>query len=1416
MKIAKLHESNALLDGHKKRKKNNIGRTSGCTLNPDAGDVEHNVAMFNHMSSPVSGPSVNPCGPMAEDVTTKEISHLFKLHVGDIVEYEGQKFTVDAISNDPDHTELVPSMLKLGDRWVPEELVALNFDHKLREDSNSMDSQIELNYKDLEVSVVTRPRRPSSYHFEYDRDEEQTAEETIDYKFAVPRSEIVDFIYENLTENDFAAVDTATEDEVLDFIEENFDALFAKYESMILDNYRDRAREDASRRMNKSVNTGITVERFIRSLGRNLHEAYQTKKIDNNTAAELLRLSKLHEKYARVYDVDHMNKIVEKVKSALMSCADDVLAEDLADRIRKNELDDEGDDTYSAEEGDVKIQFQDRELHTHELRTGVNQYGGKYISGQRNRQPKVASNTWGRVWQGDNLVKQVKAPKYQARAELAKYLDSLQETWDESDSISKAYERYVNYCEEHGKEPCSYNEFMKGYLGSGYLGGTDSSTRRGSSNVTRFKKTSPRGKLAESSGYVTRFHMEYYTNDDDDHRRSMNIYADTYEEAEEELFARVGSDITITAGFPEEVPAEYKQWDMEESHQRGKVRESSKTVNEANYGGAFDIDPEVYFTRDDLVEFAEGVISSLEEEIGIHLDICDVYIDGNNVTLELTDTVGCEFDHTVTFRVDMRKIHVPRDLGRKYTSMVVNNFASEYRNSQSMTESSNAYCSREYAVINTGYSWRVKDGSGKWVGGEFATDSEAQDYIDSLNESFYDFEDDGEESDYELIDRKRVLDSNGFLDEYSWYRDRISGLNVFVFGDSDLYGPDSGNFDHEEEDDSAAQEWFDAYGQDEEDDLYENWKRGAEVTLWWTDPNWSDHAPCFATCTYIGKSADGRLKCRSTTYGDDYLLDVNKMTVTTPSGKTFKVDNSSGWLKNVSSLKEDYNVQFYKILQAPTKPTENGKLVGQRGDLESALAFGYERCGKGNFLIHAVCDDGKVRDIDLYSYFNESITESLVGKRVRGTNAYGDAVGALGTVISEDPRNKDRYGNYAIEIQCDDGRVEKSRSFWVKVVDDAPENTTYDHWTGPYAEFEKVVSQYEPFETDKIEQAITQLYQLHKGDAHWDNAYRRWLDSSDDMDESFSEEEDNWTLSVYDGDALLKDDFWSVSDALEYIHENGGNIIKRVADGAETVIWKDGKAVGAGFIAIDYGDNDEIIYAGDGETVETHAASNTSSPFEFFYSKPNSLKEWNEFSDDPVEDDQTHASVYGGDSSYCPVCGADKAYDEDGFAYCPECNREEQGLVESTEGNNEKTVGVAFDVTVPTSMTESELETLIRQALGPTSASINSYMEIHTLDESLKESFWLNDPELRAEQDKLIQQLEQDGWQEVNSKEESGRYYTFFRKVANGKGQWKAVVTSSSDHTAAIVDVSYGQARGDEPMSDIGALRRKLGDMLLR
>lgn len=82
---------------------------------------------------------------------------------------------------------------------------------------------------------------------------------------------------------------------------------------------------------------------------------------------------------------------------------------------------------------------------------------------------------------------------------------------------------------------------------------------------------------------------------------------------------------------------------------------------------------------------------------------------------------------------------------------------------------------------------------------------------------------DEEDTEYTLVDRKYVNDSDGFRTEYSWYMD-FDGNSVFILGDSDFYTPEDGSFDHEEEDPEVAQEWFDSYNGfgDDEDDIFES------------------------------------------------------------------------------------------------------------------------------------------------------------------------------------------------------------------------------------------------------------------------------------------------------------------------------------------------------------------------------------------------------------------------------------------------------------------------------------------------------------------------------------------------------------------------------------------------------------------
>lgn len=117
---------------------------------------------------------------------------------------------------------------------------------------------------------------------------------------------------------------------------------------------------------------------------------------------------------------------LEKIPAEIIiSVGSDSMDEDLSDRIRKGQLDyNDNMDTFSAEEDGVTIQLQDRESHTHEFGSTTNQWGRSFVGDQLNKAPKVATQTWGRVWKDGKFDKSFEGPKYQVRAEMAKYLDN--------------------------------------------------------------------------------------------------------------------------------------------------------------------------------------------------------------------------------------------------------------------------------------------------------------------------------------------------------------------------------------------------------------------------------------------------------------------------------------------------------------------------------------------------------------------------------------------------------------------------------------------------------------------------------------------------------------------------------------------------------------------------------------------------------------------------------------------------------------------------------------------------------------------------------------------------------------------------------------------------------------------------------
>ena len=105
------------------------------------------------------------------------------------------------------------------------------------------------------------------------------------------------------------------------------------------------------------------------------------------------------------------------------------------------------------------------------------------------------------------------------------------------------------------------------------------------------------------------------------------------------------------------------------------------------------------------------------------------------------------------------------------------------------------------------------------------------------------------------------------------------------------------------------------------------------------------------------------------------------------------------------SLEEDMNgaaeckARFYQVFEAPKSPKENGKMIGQRGTLKDAIAFGDKRTGgRNNFLVKAVCNDGTKKYVDFNLMSDDEISridEGLWDDIKTVGKAVGKATGGL-------------------------------------------------------------------------------------------------------------------------------------------------------------------------------------------------------------------------------------------------------------------------------------------------------------------------------------------------------------------------------------------------------------------------------------
>lgn len=93
-----------------------------------------------------------------------------------------------------------------------------------------------------------------------------------------------------------------------------------------------------------------------------------------------------------------------------------------------------------------------------------------------------------------------------------------------------------------------------------------------------------------------------------------------------------------------------------------ELKESSKNeLTEASYGGAFDIEDDQYFTKEEIVEVAEKVCENLDETYPDKFDVSDVYMETpKTIHVEVISKEGNWA--SANAKIDMRKIRKPSDI----------------------------------------------------------------------------------------------------------------------------------------------------------------------------------------------------------------------------------------------------------------------------------------------------------------------------------------------------------------------------------------------------------------------------------------------------------------------------------------------------------------------------------------------------------------------------------------------------------------------------------------------------------------------------------------------------------------------------------------------------------------------------------
>lgn len=92
-----------------------------------------------------------------------------------------------------------------------------------------------------------------------------------------------------------------------------------------------------------------------------------------------------------------------------------------------------------------------------------------------------------------------------------------------------------------------------------------------------------------------------------------------------------------------------------------------------NYGGAYDVDPEAFFTRDDIVDFGNDICDDLTRNTACEVELAGAEIsdDGGHDFLTLTIVIDDDYEVQASINIDMRRIRKPSDIYKYKNEMLV-------------------------------------------------------------------------------------------------------------------------------------------------------------------------------------------------------------------------------------------------------------------------------------------------------------------------------------------------------------------------------------------------------------------------------------------------------------------------------------------------------------------------------------------------------------------------------------------------------------------------------------------------------------------------------------------------------------------------------------------------------------------------